>query len=102
MLAILAAIDGGTVTDSAIEHFSRRWISTGNSWACILEASVVAVRCANRKRIDLAAFTGLALIRAAWFRAHGTQPVDDDWQTVANLGQEIFATQCAVIWNKTR
>jgi hypothetical protein len=93
LLATVAAATNRGVTDAQIERFSQRWcIDDQEPSPCVLESTVVATALHKSGRSDLASYTGLALVRAACWHTHGTDPADEDWSHAASLGRRLFAT----------
>jgi hypothetical protein len=93
LLATVAASTNLNVTDVQIERFSQRWcIEDLDPPPCVLEAAVVATALHKAGRTDLAAYTGLTLVRAASCQTHGVDPADEDWTDAASLGRRMFAT----------
>jgi len=92
LLATVASAASRSATEMQIERFSQRWcIEAQRPAPCVIEAAIVATALQETGRVDLAAFIGLALIRAASWQAHGTNPVDEDWSEAASLARRLFA-----------
>jgi hypothetical protein len=92
-LELIGQIDQKRVEEREIERFSRRWIGATGSlkvYTSALEAAVIANRLRRNERIDLACFVAICLIRAAWARGHGAEPVDDAAMLTANTGRQLF------------
>jgi hypothetical protein len=103
LLALIGAIDEGSITDVQIERFSRRWMSAeANAWACTLEAAIVGERLEDAERLDLASYAALGLVRGAWARHHGAVPPDPTALDLANLGRLMFRAYAATLWQRGR
>ena len=87
--AIVNEIDDGTMTDAALERFSRRW-TAGVGWRAALEAAIIASRLRRRHRLDLACMTALCLDRAVWAAAHGTEPTSEEAERIAEVSRMMF------------
>jgi hypothetical protein len=92
LLAIVAASTSREIADAQVEQFSQRWCLKGaESSSCVLESAIIATALQLAGRLDLAAFAGLTLVRAACWHLHGSNPVDEEWSEVAALGRRLFA-----------
>lgn len=101
LLGIVAAADAMTATDQQIEEVTRRWCDAGQeAWPCVLEAAIIAARLQKHRRVDLSAVTGLAMLRAACFQMHGSEPPDSKWLVAADLARRIFATHAKQLWDR--
>lgn len=101
LFALIGAIDEGSITDTQIERFSRRWMSPEvDGWACALEAAVVAERLANTDRLDLAPHSALGLVRAAWAPHHGETPPESRALGLSELGRLMFRGYASGLWQR--
>ena len=66
----------------------------------MLEAAIVANALAHIGRVDLASYTGLAMVRATCWQVHGSNPVDAGWETARRLARLIFSTHTDSIIQK--
>lgn len=94
LLTALGKIDTGELQELDLERFSRRWLGDARApvslWKSAIEAAVIANRLRRQERLDLACYTALCLIRAAWAKTHGVEPPDKTSLVVANLGRKLF------------
>lgn len=104
LLGVLAAIDDRTVTESHLENFSRFWLRSGEvpPQRAAVEAALVANRLRQTGRLDLAAMTGLCLIRAVWASVHGATPSPQDAPEIAEYGKRLFVHYAASSWQEVR
>lgn len=101
LFALVGAIDDGSVTEIAIERFSRRWISLeADPSACILEAAIVAERLAQTDRLDQACYVALGIVRAAWIRHHGDMPPAAESNARSDLGRLLFRAYASEVWRR--
>ena len=92
-LTLLGRIDEQTITECEVERYTQRWLSGSaaiNLNRCALEAAVIANRLRRTDRLDLAAFIGLALLRASWERTHGILPPARLGELTSDCGRELF------------
>lgn len=90
-LQIIGQVDQISVDEPVIERFSRRWLDGKTPLhTAAIEASVIMNRLRRVSRLDLACYLSLCLVRAAWARGHGTQPVDPTSIMAANAGRQLF------------
>ena len=93
LLTIIGLARRNDLTDGQLEHFTRRWCVDGqDSAACVLEAAIIANALAHIGRVDLASYTGLAMVRATCWQVHGSNPIDAGWETARRLARLIFST----------
>lgn len=94
LLGAIAAIHEGSFDESSLARLSRGWARrTGDHaglWRTALSALVIAHRLARFARRDLAALTGLHLVRAAWARAETIDSPPGEVLGVADAGQGLF------------
>jgi len=94
LLGAIAAIHEGSFNESSLARLSRGWASaTGDHaglWRAALSALVLAHRLAHFGRRDLAALTGLHLVRAAWARTETLDSPPAAVLGVADAGQGLF------------
>jgi Restriction endonuclease len=92
LLGLLGDIDQLEVTDRRVEEFSRAWVDTSGAtpWRAALEASIIAKRLADTHRLDLACYTALCLVRAAWASTHGISPPSTEALAIAGAAGEQF------------
>lgn len=100
LLATVAAATNREISDAQIERFSQRWCLNDESSPCVLETAIVATALQRTGRLDLAAFAGLTLVRAACWHVQGRTPVDEDWSEAASLGRRIFAMYANLLFAK--
>ena len=97
LLSLIGKIDGAAVQDSELEKFSRRWFAE-NGDNCLtrggLEAAVIANRLRQQNRLDLAAYVGLCLVRAAWVHGHGMERPPDIIIPRKRHGPRAFPPVC--------
>jgi hypothetical protein len=95
LLTLLGKIDERTLVDKELEAFSRRWVldedTASGLWKSAVEAAVIANRLAGHERLDLACFTALCLVRAAWASTHGAEPQGGVGLSIADLGRGLFS-----------
>ena len=91
LLQLVGQVDQMSVGEPGIERFSRRWLDGRIALhTAAIEASVIMNRLRQVSRLDLACYLALCLVRAAWARGHGAQPVDATSMMTANAGRELF------------
>src|SRR5262249_9982387 len=100
LLATVAAATNREISDAQIERFSQRWCLNDESSPCVLETAIVATALQRTGRLDLAAFAGLTLVRAACWHVQRRTPVDEDWSEAASLGRRIFAMYANLLFAK--
>lgn len=68
LLQIVASIRADEISEPVIERYSRAWITAVGSPGSVtaIEAGVIASEFRKRRRLDLASYTALHLLRAAW------------------------------------
>ncbi len=93
LLSLIGKIDEAAIQDLELEQFSRRWFAE-NGDGCLtrggLEAAIIANRLRQQNRLDLAAYVGLCLVRAAWARGHGMEPPPDGVIRASDTGRDLF------------
>ena len=93
LIALLGQIDLKVIGEYEAEQYSRRWLSGPDALSlhrCALEAAVIANRLRRTGRLDLAAFVGLALLRASWERTHGILPPEPLGALTSECGRQLF------------
>lgn len=94
LLGAVAAIFQGTFTETNLEALSREWSNpvgqVAGIWRCALTAFVLAHRLALQGRRDLAALTGVHLVRAAWARNANQEPAPEAVRSVAETGKGLL------------
>lgn len=104
LLGLLAAVADNTITENHIESFSRFWLRSGEvpQQRSALEAAVVASRLAHNGRRDLAAVTGLCLLRATWASVHGAEPPPAAAFEMADYAKELFVYYAESAWSEAQ
>lgn len=103
LLALLGSVDGGMVTESAVEMFSRRWVLHGAPvWRSVLEAVLLAQRLASADRADLACYTMLCLVRGVWASVYGADPPDSEALDQADLAGNLFVQYATALLGEDR
>ena len=106
LLGAVAAIFDKSFTEFSLEKISRLWANpTGEItgiWRTALSAFVLAHRLAGSGRRDLAALTGLHLIRAAWARNSDTNPPLVQAVAVADSGRGLFLYYANVLFDEVK
>lgn len=104
LLGALAAINDKKVTDADVERFSASWIRTGEvpTQTAAFEAALVASRLAHAGRKDLAALTGLGLVRSVWASVHGTEPPRTEALEMAEYGRQLFLVYAKEAWDEAQ
>jgi len=99
VLGAVAAIHVGTFTETSLYALSNEWITDGPDglWRSALIALVVSGRLKSAGRADLAALTGVHLVRAAWASVHGLEPLPSKAIDVANAGRGILRANVVVL-----
>jgi hypothetical protein len=98
-LELIGRIDSGRAAEIDLERFSRRWIADGAAeWRSFLEASIVANRLRHADRLDLSCFATLALLRAVWASAHGTEPLPQVVGEQAATARDMFIEYARELW----
>jgi hypothetical protein len=100
-LKLLGKIDVNEVLDADLERYSRRWYGGSGVqglWRSAVEASALANRLRRHRRLDLACFVPLCLIRGAWACSHGAKPPDRTSLAVADAGRRLFRHYALDIW----
>jgi hypothetical protein len=104
LLGAVAAVYEARFTESSLERLSSGWSEpTGDPerlWRAALSALVISHRLAQAGRRDLAALTGLHLVRAAWARAERVDASNKDVLGVADAGRGLFAFHAAVLFEE--
>jgi len=87
---------------SIIEKYSRSWertSCTALSLRDVLEAAVIAQHCRVEKRVDLACYTTLMLIRSLWATTHGAKPLPDLANLAIAARKEMFRNYAMELWH---
>jgi len=90
---------------SALEKHSRGWIrpeSTALSLRDVLEAAVIAQYCRLEKRVDLACYVALMLVRSSWATAHGQNPLPDEVAISIATAKALFRHYALELWDVCR
>jgi hypothetical protein len=97
LLSLIGKIDEAAVQDSEVEQYSRRWFAENGDALTRggLEAAVIANRLRQQNRLDLAAYVGLCLVRAAWVRGHGMERPPDTVIRASDTGRALFRQYAA-------
>ena len=94
LLELVARIESAEITEIELERYSVRWIRDGRprDWKSVLEAGIIANRLRQAKRLDLACFTSLALLRGVWASAHSAaKPPEATLEAQAVLARNPFS-----------
>lgn len=89
-LRVIADVSDGTATHAVLEEWSRGWLK-GDAQALLrgaISAAVVAARCRQANRLDLAGIAALLLVRASMARL--AESGSDDAETLRELGGGLF------------
>jgi hypothetical protein len=104
LLAVLGKVDAGDLPEKELEQFSRRWIAEAGTLerlrSAAVEATVVASRLRRQERLDLACYTALCLVRAAWPATHAAEPPDRISVTIAELGRSLFRHYASTLFER--
>lgn len=102
LLGVLAAINDQEITDGDVERFSASWMRAGEvpTQASAFEAALVAGRLAHTSRKDLAALTGLGLVRSVWASVHATEPPPLAALEMAEYGRQLFLVYAKELWDE--
>jgi hypothetical protein len=94
-LQVFADISIGTIREQALESYSRRWLPGSIDREAVsietaaIEAALIANRLRESRRLDLAAYAALHLLRAAWANAPSVS--QEERPTHATLAIELFS-----------
>lgn len=104
LLGVLAAINDRKITDAEVERLTASWMRTGETptHAAALEAALVASRLAHTGRKDLAALTGLGLVRSVWASVHGTEAPPTAALEMAEYGRQLFLVYAKETWDEAQ
>lgn len=102
LLRVIVDISAGVATQSQLEEWSRAWVSA-DAHALLrgaLAAAVVAARCREANRLDLAAHATLLIVRAAL--AGLADGRDEDEALLAKLGGDLFERYAVELFGRCR
>jgi hypothetical protein len=99
VLGAVASIHVGTFTERSLEDLSLGWIAGGvdGLWRSALVALVVSGRLSTAGRTDLAALTGVHLVRSTWASVHGSVPPPTAALDVARAGEGILRANAVAL-----
>lgn len=102
LLRVVAEVVAGTATPAMLEEFSRAWLDDAERglWRGALSAAVVAGRCREANRLDLAAAAALLLVRASTFRLIAEE--NGDAETLSALAGELFERYAMELGDRCR
>ncbi|HUF98214.1 MAG TPA: hypothetical protein VMM60_08790 [Ilumatobacter sp.] len=102
LLRIVVEIASGTATPTMLEEYSRTWLDgpAKSMWRGALSAGVIASRCREANRLDLAAVTGLLLVRASAFRLIADGSADGD--VLADVAGDLFERYAIELGDRCR
>ena len=102
LMRVIADISAGAVTQEQLEQWSRPWVSADgvDLLRGALAAAVVAARCREVNRIDLAAHSALLIVRAAVARL--VDGATADASLVADLGGNLFERYAGELSDRCR
>lgn len=91
LLGVYGAIQSGQATEERLEALSQLWCGEEQvPMQASLSAAILALELARNKRLDLASYIGLALVRASAVQTHGHERTDKGWSVTGEIGRLIF------------
>jgi hypothetical protein len=90
LIRILAAVASGSITHASLEEWSRSW-AHGDRETLLrgaLSVAIVAARCRQANRLDLASLAALLLVRASVARA--IDEPSEDAEVLSAVGGRLF------------
>jgi hypothetical protein len=103
LLALLGEVDQGKSDEKKIERMSRAWVGSADTLlGSAIIASIVANRLKQRERLDLACYSALCLVRAAWASTHGIEKPDATGLFVADTGRYLFRFYASELTTRLR
>lgn len=92
LLSLISSIDATSISEPELERFARRWLQGDGARrlpTAAIEAAVICHRLRQTQRLDLAAWTALFLLRAAW--VDGAPTTEKEADTLRRSAIRLFS-----------